>query len=238
MGLFENPFADPALTAQIGSAAHRAVARQCVRESLVMLKNDNRTIPLSKNLKHLVVVGAAADDLGIQCGGWTISWQGQPGNITHGGTTILASIRNTMAPGATVTFSPAATDLKGADAVVVVVGEQPYAEGRGDRNDLHLSPSDVALVEKARSAGAPVVTVLLSGRPLILGDAMDASDAIMAAWLPGTEGEGITDVLFGDFKPTGKLPRPWPRTGSGMATASGNSPDSGASFPYGFSLND
>jgi beta-glucosidase len=237
MGLFENPYTDPALTAQVGSAAHREVARQCVRESLVLLKNDNKTIPLEKNLKHVVVVGAAADDLGIQCGGWTISWQGQPGNITHGGTTILTAIRNTMAPGMTVTFSPDGNDMKDADAVVVVVGEPPYAEGKGDRSDLHLSPADLALVEKAKSAGAPVVTVLLSGRPLILGSAMDASNALIAAWLPGTEGQGVADVLFGDYKPTGKLPSPWPRNSSGLAAAGGNPSENGALFPYGFSLN-
>ena len=237
MGLFENPYTDPALTAQIGSASHREVARQCVRESLVLLKNDNQTIPLAKNLKHLVVVGAAADDLGIQCGGWTISWQGQPGNITHGGTTILAGIRNAVVSGTTVTFSPDGTDVKGADAVVVVVGELPYAEGKGDRSDLHLSLADVALVEKVKSAGAPVVTVLLSGRPLILGSAMDSSNVLIAAWLPGTEGGGIADGIFGDYKPTGKLPRPWPRSNSGLATAGGNPSENGALFPYGFSLN-
>ena len=237
MGLFENPYTDPALTAEIGSAAHRAVARQCVRESLVLLKNDKHTVPLAKNLKHLVVVGAAADDLGIQCGGWAISWQGNSGNITHGGTTLLAAIRNAAAPGTAITFSPAGSDVKGADAVVVVVGELPYAEGNGDRSDLRLSPADVALVQQAKSAGAPVVTVLLSGRPLILGAAMDASDALIAAWLPGTEGQGVADVLFGDYKATGKLPRPWPSTNTGLASAGGNPPENGTLFPYGFSLN-
>ncbi len=105
MGLFENPYTDPALTAQIGSAAHRAVARECVRQSLVLLKNDHETLPLSKNLKRLVVVGKAADDLGIQCGGWTIDWQGKTGEVTHGGTTILAAIRRAISSGTIVTFS-------------------------------------------------------------------------------------------------------------------------------------
>jgi len=238
MGLFENAYTDPALTAEIGSAAHREVARQCVRESLVLLKNDNKTMPLAKNLKRLAVAGAAADDLGIQCGGWTISWQGQAGNITHGGTTILSAIRHTVALGTTVTFSPDGSDVKGADAVVVVVGELPYAEKNGDRSDLHLSPADVALVEKAKASGAPVVTILLSGRPLTLGSAMDASDAFIAAWLPGTEGQGVADVLFGDYNPTGKLPRQWPRSNEGLATIGGNPSDNdGPLFPNGFSLN-
>jgi beta-glucosidase len=237
MGSFENPYTDPSLTAAIGSAEHRAVARECVRQSLVLLKNSNTTLPLSKDLKHVVVVGAAADDLGIQCGGWTISWQGQSGDIIHGGTTILAAIRNTVAPGTTVTFSPDGNEVKGADAVIVVVGELPYAEMNGDRTNLNLAPMSVGLVEKAKSAGAPVVTVLLSGRPLILGAAMDASDALVAAWLPGTEGQGVADVLFGDFKPTGRLPRPWPRDNNGLATTGGNPSGNAVQFPYGFSLN-
>ncbi len=98
MGIFESTATDPALTAAIGSPEHRAVARECVRESLVLLKNDNHVLPLSKNIKHLAVVGAAADDLGMQCGGWTIDWQGRRGNVTHGGTTILAAIRQTVSP--------------------------------------------------------------------------------------------------------------------------------------------
>ncbi len=237
MGSFENPYTDPSLTAAIGSAEHRAVARECVRQSLVQLKNDNHALPLSKTLKHLVVVGAAADDIGIQCGGWTISWQGQPGNIIHGGTTILNAIRNTVASGTEVTFSPDGSNVKGADAVVVVVGEIPYAETRGDRSDLRLPPADVALVEKAKSSGAPVVTLLLSGRPMILGAALDASDAFLAAWLPGTEGQGIADVLFGDYKSTGKLPRPWPRDNDGLATAAVQPTASTPLFPRGFSSN-
>ena len=235
MGSFENPYTDPSLTTAIGSAEHRAVARECVRQSLVQLKNDNHALPLSKTLKHLVVVGAAADDIGIQCGGWTISWQGQPGNIIHGGTTILTAIRNTVASGTEITFSPDGSNVKGADAVIVVVGEMPYAETKGDRSDLRLPPADVALVEKAKSSGAPVVTLLLSGRPLILGAALDASDAFIAAWLPGTEGQGIADVLFGDYKPTGKLPRPWPRDNDGLATAAVQPTTSAPLFPQGFS---
>ena len=234
MGLFDHPYTDPALTAGIGSAEHREVARQCVRESLVELKNVNHTLPLSKSIKHLAVVGKGADDLGIQCGGWTISWQGQPGNVTHGGTTILTGIRNAVAPGTEVTFSPDGNDLTGADAVVVVVGEMPYAEMKGDRSDLKLSIEDVALVEKARSAGVPVVTILISGRPLVLGPALQASDAFLAAWLPGTEGEGVADVLFGDYKPTGKLPRQWPRENDGLAGRTGQAMSSAPLFPMGY----
>ena len=236
MGLFENPGTDSTLTEAIGSAEHRAVARECVRESVVQLKNNNHTLPLAKNLKHLAVVGAAADDIGTQCGGWTITWQGKSGNTLHGGTTILTAIRHSVGPGTQVAFSPDGSDLQGAEAVVVVVGEQPYAEMKGDRGDLNLAAADVALVEKAKSAGVPVVTLLISGRPLILGNALDASDAFLAAWLPGTEGQGVADVLFGDYKPTGKLPRPWPRNNDGLATAAQQSSVRAPLFPQGFSL--
>jgi beta-glucosidase len=209
MGLFENAYTDPSLTAQIGSVEHRQIARECVQQSLVLLKNKKHTLPLSKNFKRLVVVGKAADDLGIQCGGWTVSWQGS-GQLTRG-TTILQAIRQTVSPETEVTFSPDGSDVKNADAVVVIIGELPYAEFKGDRTNLDLAPEDAALVKKAKTSGAPVTTLLLAGRPLILGSALDDSDAFIAAWLPGTEGQGVADVLFGDVKPTGKLPREWPR---------------------------
>jgi beta-glucosidase len=234
MGLFEHPYTDPALTAAIGSPGHRAVARECVRESLVELKNDNHALPLAKNIRHLAVVGRGADDIGIQCGGWTISCQGQPGNVTHGGTTILEGIQHAVSSGTQVTFSADGSDLAGADAVVVVVGEMPYAEMKGDRRDLRLSDQDVALVEKARSAGVPVVTILLSGRPLILGPVLQASDAFLAAWLPGTEGEGVADVLFGDYEPTGKLPRQWPRDNDGLAATTVQTASRAPLFPKGY----
>jgi beta-glucosidase len=233
LGLFENADTDPALTAEIGSVAHREVARECVRESLVLLKNSNHTLPLAKNLRHLVVVGRAADDIGLQCGGWTIGWQGRRGEVTHGGTTILAAIRQTTAAGAEVTFSSDASGISGADAVVAVVGELPYAEMKGDRTDLNLAAEDTALIQKAAAKGAPVITILLSGRPLVLGSVLDNSDAFLAAWLPGTEGQGVADVLFGDHKPTGKLPRIWPRNNSQLSIRQLSEPPL---FPCGFGL--
>ncbi|HYG35038.1 MAG TPA: glycoside hydrolase family 3 C-terminal domain-containing protein, partial [Clostridia bacterium] len=236
MGVFEHPFADPKLTTAIGSAAHRKVARQCVRESLVLLKNENRALPLSKRINHLVVAGKAADDLGIQCGGWTVTWQGKTGQVTSGGTTILSAVRQTVSSGTRVTYSPDGSNLTGADAVLVVVGEQPYAEMKGDRTELNLSAENTALIQKAKSSGARVITVLLSGRPLVLGSALDASDAFVAAWLPGTEGQGVADVLFGTAKPKGKLPRTWPRSNDQLDLTS-NCPDSkNPLFPYGFGL--
>ena len=231
MGLFEHPYTDPALAAEVGSPEHRQVARRCVQQSLVLLKNSGPALPWSKNLRHIVVVGKAADDLGVQCGGWTISWQGS-GQLTRG-TTILQAIRQAVSPETRVTFSPDGKGITNAGAVAVVIGEPPYAEYQGDRTNLDLPPEDLALVEKARASGAPVTTILLSGRPLILGPALDNSDAFVAAWLPGTEGEGVADVLFGDVKPTGKLPREWPRdSGQFAANAMKGKP----LFPFGFGL--
>jgi beta-glucosidase len=210
------------------------VARECVRQSLVVLKNKPTVLPLSKTLKRLCVVGKAADDLGMQCGGWSISWQGESGRITRGGTTILEAIRQAVGPDTAVAFSPDGSGVEGAEAVIVVVGEQPYAEMKGDRKDLLLSANDRALVKQARRSGIPLVTVLLSGRPLVLGEALAASDAFVAAWLPGTEGQGVTDVLFGDVKPTGKLPRAWP--GEPNATSVETGSGSPYLFPFGFGL--
>ena len=235
MGVFENPWTDPALTAKIGSPEHRAVARECVRESLVLLKNSNHALPLNKNLKHLAVVGKAADDLGIQCGGWTVDWQGKTGNVTPGGTTLLAAIKQTVSAETEVNFSADGSDLKSADAVIVVVGEEPYAEMKGDRADLSLAAADAALIAKAKATSQPVITLLYSGRPLVLGAALEQSDAFVAAWLPGTEGQGITDVLFGDHAPKGKLPRLWPANNEQLSV---DHVVGQPLFPAGFGLTD
>jgi beta-glucosidase len=236
MKLAEHPFADPALTAAVGSAEHRHVARECVRKSLVLLKNEKHALPLSKKAK-LVVVGAAADDLGIQCGGWTIAWQGKTGQVTRGGTTVLEAMRQVASPEAVInTVSPDGTIPPDADAVLVVVGERPYAEMKGDSKDLALSPEDLAALRRARESGRPVVTVVFSGRPVMLGPVLESSDAVVSAWLPGTEGAGIADVLFGEFKPTGKLPHAWPRSIEQVPCNEGEHTAGDALFPYGYGL--
>jgi beta-glucosidase len=123
------------------------------------------------------------------------------------------------------------------DAIIAVIGEMPYAEGMGDRKDLGLNASDMSLVYQAELTGAPVVVVLLSGRPLIIDKALGASAAFIAAWLPGTEGTGVADVLFGDYKPTGKLPHTWPKSMDQVPVHAGDATAKDALFPYGFGLN-
>jgi beta-glucosidase len=237
MNISARPFATRTLLAQLGSPEHRAVARECVQQSLVLLKNEHGTLPLKKSLRHVLAVGAAADDLGVQCGGWTISWQGGHGNVTPGGTTLLAGLRAVAPADCTVSYDAAGENFDGADAIVAVVGEDPYAEGKGDRADLHVPEKDLALLRRAHAAKVPVVLVLLSGRPLILGEALDLSDALVAAWLPGTEGAGVADVLFGAKAFTGKLPMSWPRAMTQIPINVGDA-SYDPLFPYGFGLSD
>jgi beta-glucosidase len=237
MGLMDksrSPLADRRLHRTFGSAEHRQVARECVRQSLVLLKNE-KMLPLSKKLAHIHVGGKSADDIGNQCGGWTIDWQGKSGDVTPGGTTILKAIQNTVSQATKVTFAKDGTGAGGADVGIVVIGETPYAEGMGDRDDLALAAEDVAAINNMKQAGIPVVAVLLSGRPMIINDTLGRCDAFVAAWLPGTEGQGVADVLFGDYKPTGKLSFSWPRS---MAQIPINVGDRNYDplFKYGFGL--
>lgn len=238
MGLMDknrSPLADRRLHRSFGSAEHRKVARECVRQSLVLLKNEQKILPLSKKVARIHVGGRSADDIGNQCGGWTIDWQGKSGNITTGGTTILKAIQEAVSAATKVTFSADGSGAGGASVGIVVVGELPYAEGRGDREDLALSAEDTRAINNMKAAGIPLVVVLLSGRPMIINDALHQADAFVAAWLPGTEGQGISDVLFGDYKPTGKLSFTWPRS---MAQVPINVGDAGYDplFRYGFGL--
>lgn len=238
MGLMEagrSHLADRKLHASFGSAAHRQVARECVRGTLVLLKNEKRVFPVSKKLNRIHVAGKSADDIGNQCGGWTISWQGKSGNQTSGGTTILKAIQESVSPQTKVTYSIDGANASGADLGIVVIGETPYAEFMGDRQTLELSEEDVAVVDKMKQTGMPLLIVLISGRPVIIDKVIDKADAFVAAWLPGTEGRGVTDVLFGDFKPIGKLSFTWPRS---MAQIPINVGDANYDplFKYGFGL--
>jgi beta-glucosidase len=238
MGLMDkdrSTHADRSLQTEFGSAAHRALAREAVRQSLVLLKNERNVLPLAKQGAHIHVAGKNADDLGNQCGGWTIDWQGRGGDVTPGGTTILAAIKAAAGTGSEVTFSEDGTGAEKADVGVVVIGETPYAEGNGDSLDLALAEEDVAAVKNMKKAGIPVVVVLVSGRPIILGDVLDEADALVAAWLPGTEGQGVADVLFGDYAPSGKLSFTWPRSIDQLPINVGDK-QYDPLFPYGFGL--
>ena len=204
--------ADRSLHNAFGSPEHRAVAREAVRKSLVLLKNDNKVLPLSKTSARIHVAGKSADNIGNQCGGWTIRWQGQTGEVTPGGTTVLSAVKAAVSNETEVTHSIDGTGAEGAALGIAVVGELPYAEGVGDREDLSLDEGDVATINNMKKAGIPVVVIVISGRPMIVNDILPQADALVAAFLPGTEGQGITDVLFGDFSPTGKLSYSWPRS--------------------------
>jgi beta-glucosidase len=235
LGLFEKPYADRSLISTVGSSMHRKVARECVRQSLVLLKNENNILPISKKVPHIHIAGESADNLGYQCGGWTISWQGGSGDITIG-TTILEAIKNVVSENTRITFSKDGSGASGASVGIAVIGERPYAEGEGDRNDLELSEEDITVIKNLKKGGIPIVVILISGRPLIITDVLNDCDAFLAAWLPGTEGQGVADVLFGDYNPTGKLSYSWPRNISQIPINYGDN-DYDPLFEYGFGLN-
>lgn len=209
LNLFEEPLTDPSLAADFGSQEHRDIARQAVRESSVLLNAKIDVLPLQKNNQKILVAGKLANDLGAQCGGWSITWQGSNGQITQG-TNILNGIQN-LAETSEIIYSELGDYNESVDVAVVVVGENPYAEGEGDRTDLHLSADDISLIKRLKSKGIPVVAILVSGRPMIISDVLPYTDAFIAAWLPGTEGEGVAEILFGDYNPSGKLAHTWPR---------------------------
>jgi beta-glucosidase len=232
LGLFEHPFADTKLTKTIGSKAHRALARKAVQESLVVLKNQGRVLPLKAGQK-ILVTGKNADDIGAQSGGWTITWQGSLGPITPG-TSILAGIKQAVGSKGHVDFSQDGSGAKGHDVAIAVLGETPYAESNGDRSDeLTLDGSDQIVLDNLKKAKIPVVVVLVSGRPLVVTKELPSWKALVAAWLPGTEGAGVADILFGRAKPSGKLSRPWPKSAAQAGLVPGKS---GALYPYGFGL--
>ena len=204
-GLMSNPMADRSLLEKAGGEEHRAIAREAVQKSQVVLKNDN-ILPLAKD-KNYLVCGSGANDIGKQCGGWTIEWQGQLGDITPG-TTIWEGIASQAQ--ATTLSADGTTDGK-YDAAIVVIGENPYTEMEGDFEELYLSDEDKKTLANVQALDIPYTVVLITGRPLIVTQEIEESDAFVVAWLPGTEGNGVSDILFGDVSPTGKLSFSWPK---------------------------
>jgi beta-glucosidase len=247
MGLLDgsSKLVDRALTAQVGSDAHRAVARRAVAASMVVLKNEGGVLPLAKDVPGIALGGKTADDIGNQCGGWTVLWQGMSGAVTTG-TTVRQALE-AVVPGH-VSYALDGSATSGATVGIAVIGETPYAEGCGDipnplniglcvnrPRTLDVDAADLQVIARMKKAGLKVVVVLVAGRPMIIDALVDWADAIVVAWLPGTEGAGITDVLFGDVHPTGKLPRSWPRS---MAQIPINQGDANYDplFPYAYGL--
>ncbi|KAF8369512.1 hypothetical protein HHK36_032469 [Tetracentron sinense] len=242
MGLFENPLADLSLANELGSQAHRDLAREAVRKSLVLLKNgenaDSPLLPLPKKASRILVAGSHANNLGYQCGGWTITWQGLSGNNHTTGTTILSAITAAVDPSTEIVFAenPDSDFVKSNNFsyAIVVVGEHTYAETDGD--SLNLTMADPGQTTISNVCGSvKCVTIVISGRPVVIEPYVASMDALVAAWLPGTEGQGVTDVLFGDYEFTGKLSRTWFKNVDQLPMNVGDS-HYDPLFPFGFGL--
>ena len=241
LGLFENPYGDPSLAVTVGSDEHRALARQAVRKSLVLLKNDNNALPIDKNVSTILVAGI--NSTGVQAGGWTLEWQGEQRN-TLAGTTILEGIQELVGPNTQVLYynslSQFASFSGKAPVGIAIVGEVPYAEGMGDRADLTLYKVDLTVINALRPKVDKLIVVILSGRPLVITDQYQTADAWVAAWLPGSEGAGVADVLFGDYLFVGKLPYTWPRSNDQLPLNINNSANltgcAAPLFPFGYGL--
>ncbi|KAL3646121.1 hypothetical protein CASFOL_011301 [Castilleja foliolosa] len=239
MGLFENPLADYSLVNQIGTQSHRELAREAVRKSLVLLKNEKNLLPLPKKTSKILVAGTHANNLGLQCGGWTVDWQGVDNNTLISGTTILNAISTTVDPSTEIVYSqnPDSKTLSKANEysyAIVVVGEHTYAEQYGDNLNLTIPEPGLSTMNNVCNKMKCVV-VIISGRPLVLEPYLAKIDGLVAAWLPGSQGQGVADVLFGDYGFTGKLPRTWFKSVDQLPMNFGDE-HYDPLFPYGFGL--
>ncbi|KAM0053275.1 putative glucan 1,3-beta-glucosidase [Helianthus debilis subsp. tardiflorus] len=241
MGLFENPLADYSMIKYLGCQEHRDLAREAVRKSLVLLKNGKSSmkplLPLPKRASKILVAGTHANSVGYQCGGWTVEWQGSSGNVTTG-TTILSAVKKTVDPNTQVIYNenPNRHFLKSNsfDFAIVVVGEPPYTEGFGDNLNLTLPEPGPSTIKNV-CGSVKCVVVLIAGRPLVVQPFIDTIGALVAAWLPGTEGQGVVDVLFGDYGFTGKLARTWFKSVDQLPMNVGD-PHYDPLYPFGFGL--
>lgn len=233
MGLFEKPMPAAGKESEVGSASDRAIARQAVAESAVLLKTSPNVLPIAASGKKVLLAGQGADDIGIQSGGWTITWQGSAGQITSG-TALQGALKAKLGDNLTYDRNAAFPAGTKADIGIVVVAERPYAEGVGDSSTLAVPNEDVVLLAKMRPLVNKLVVVVISGRPMILGDVASA-DAVVEAWLPGTEATGLADVLLGDKPFVGTTPYTWPKTAAD-APRVGKSACDGAVYPVGYGL--
>ncbi|MFH0891562.1 MAG: glycoside hydrolase family 3 protein [Candidatus Falkowbacteria bacterium] len=194
----------------LGNPEHRNVARRAVRESLVLLKNES-VLPITKE-KSVILAGRGGDDVGLQSGGWTIEWQGREGKIP-GGTSILEGLKRELPDNDIIYEAEGNFTIPGkADIGIAVISEKPYAEGAGDTENLDLSESDRNMIESVKKHSKKTVLLILAGRPLMISDVIDRMDAVVMAWLPGSEGDGVTEVLYGKYDFKGKLPLAWPKS--------------------------
>lgn len=238
LGLFETSTTPD--VSEVGSSAHRALARDAVAKSLVLLKNDGDLLPIKEDVRTIRVAGSAADNIGRQAGAWTVEWQGIDGNWLPGATSILAGIKESAGEGSVIQFDTDANFSFGspkADLGIAIVGEPPYAEGLGDNPSPFLSKEDIAVINRLKETSLKVVVILVTGRPLIITEDIKNWDATVVAWLPGSEGAGVADVLFGAKPFTGKLPLPWPSTLKQLPIVGGITNDRSAPlFPRYFGL--
>lgn len=212
MGLFDQSVSSTQDLSIIGSKEHREIARDAVSKSLVLLKNDHKILPIAPSVKHIRVAGSAADNVGRQSGAWTVEWQGIDGNWLPGSTSILEGMREYNTSSMDIEYEANAnfnTSSK-AEIGIAIVGEKPYAEGWGDNANPSLSQEDLDTIARLRASCNRVIVILVSGRPLMISEELKNWDALVAAWLPGSEGEGVADVLFGKKPFTGTLPLSWP----------------------------
>jgi len=241
LGLFDDEEVDEENYAVL-EASHRVLARKAVAQSLVLLKNDHDVLPLTSTIQKIRVAGSAADNIGRQMGAWSVEWQGIDGNWLSDASSILEGIQDQARSQGTVVeydrdgvFSESAGI---ADVGIAVVGERPYAEGWGDTEYPVLTDEDLAIIKRLQANSRKVVVVIVSGRPLLIKNEVDSFDALVAAWLPGSEGVGVADVLFGDVPFTGTLPLPWPSHAEQLPITSDGQTADGTSvlFPRYFGL--
>jgi beta-glucosidase len=214
LGLNEGPGRRPPL-GEVGSAQHRTLAAEAVRKSAVLLRDD--VLPIG-GVSTIKVAGTAADDIGLQCGGWTVGWQGSAGRTTDG-STLLDGLRAAFA--GEIEYQPEGefSGNEQAEVGIVCLAERPYAEGPGDAPVPTLTEADREVFERVRRRCRKVVLIIYSGRPLVIPELIDASDAVVAAWLPGSEAAAIADLLLGEEPFRGRLPQPWPGSAADLDDA-------------------